>query len=167
MPDLFTYAGNIESLVDLQHQGNVACERADGCDRATVSALLDRGRPRGLVHFTAESQVGRSIDAPLAVVRTNVWSAFELLESARTYFAPRCAADTVAFRFPHVSRDELFGSLGPNEAAFKEMDSYTPSSLYAASKEASDHFVHAWHHTGALPALTTNYSNNYGPHQFP
>ncbi len=165
--DALTYAGNLESLADLRGDPRFGFERVDICDRATVAALLARHQPRALLHFAAESHVDRSIDGPGAFVRTNIQGTFELLEAARAYRAGLAAPDAAAFRFLHVSTDEVFGSLGPDDAPFRETTPYAPNSPYAASKAASDHLVRAWHHTYGLPVLTTNCSNNYGPYQFP
>ena len=165
--DALTYAGNLESLADLRGDPRFGFERVDICDRATVVALLARHQPRALLHFAAESHVDRSIDGPGAFVRTNIQGTFELLEAARAYRAGLAAPDAAAFRFLHVSTDEVFGSLGPDDAPFRETTPYAPNSPYAASKAASDHLVRAWHHTYGLPVLTTNCSNNYGPYQFP
>jgi dTDP-glucose 4,6-dehydratase len=144
--------------------------RGDITDRALVDSLLARHRPRAIVHFAAESHVDRSIHGPEAFLRTNIHGTFVLLEAARHYWeslrgdAPEAHA---AFRFLHVSTDEVYGSLGADDPAFTETNPYQPNSPYSASKAASDHLVRAWHHTYGLPVLTTNCSNNYGPFQFP
>ena len=129
--------------------------------------LLQRERPRAIVHFAAESHVDRSILGPDDFVRTNVNGTFSLLEEARAYWSSLPEADRERFRFLHVSTDEVYGSLGPDDAAFSETTPYAPNSPYSASKAASDHLVRAYHHTYGLPTLTTNCSNNYGPYQFP
>ncbi len=165
--DALTYAGNLESLADLRADPRLDFERVDICERAAVQDLLGRHQPRALVHFAAESHVDRSIDGPGAFIRTNVQGTFELLEAARAYHAGLQPARAAAFRFLHVSTDEVYGSLGPQDAPFRETTAYAPNSPYAASKAASDHLVRAWHHTYGLPVLTTNCSNNYGPYQFP
>ncbi len=165
--DALTYAGNLESLGDVRADSRFGFERVDICDRASVDALLRRHRPRALLHFAAESHVDRSIEGPGAFVRTNIQGTFELLESARAYHAQLAADEAAAFRFLHVSTDEVYGSLGEHDAPFRETTPYAPNSPYAASKAASDHLVRAWHHTYGLPVLTTNCSNNYGPYQFP
>jgi len=165
--DALTYAGNLESLVPAAGDPRYHFERVDICDRATVAALLARHRPRAILHFAAESHVDRSIHGPGDFIRTNVQGTFELLETARAYWAELPAADKAAFRFLHVSTDEVYGSLGPTDPAFTETTPYAPNSPYSASKAASDHLVRAWHHTYGLPVLTTNCSNNYGPYQFP
>jgi dTDP-glucose 4,6-dehydratase len=129
--------------------------------------LLRREQPRTIVHFAAESHVDRSIHGPDDFVRTNVNGTFSLLEEARAYWSALPEADRSSFRFLHVSTDEVYGSLGPDDAAFSETTPYAPNSPYSASKAASDHLVRAYHHTYGLPVLTTNCSNNYGPYQFP
>jgi dTDP-glucose 4,6-dehydratase len=136
-------------------------------DPAVVDALLKQHRPRAIINFAAESHVDRSIHAPAAFIETNVVGTFKLLESVRAYWAQLPADEQAAFRFLHVSTDEVYGSLGPNDAAFSETTPYAPNSPYSASKAASDHLVRAYHHTYGLPVLTTNCSNNYGPLQFP
>ncbi len=165
--DALTYAGNLESLGDVRADARFGFERVDICERATVDALLRRHRPRALLHFAAESHVDRSIEGPGAFVRTNIQGTFELLEATRAYHAQLGADEAAAFRFLHVSTDEVYGSLGEHDAPFRETTPYAPNSPYAASKAASDHLVRAWHHTYGLPVLTTNCSNNYGPYQFP
>ena len=165
--DALNYAGNLESLADLRSDARFGFERVDICDRPAVAALLARHQPRALLHFAAESHVDRSIDGPGAFVRTNIQGTFELLEAARAYRAGLDGARAEAFRFLHVSTDEVFGSLAPEDPPFSESTPYAPNSPYAASKAASDHLVRAWHHTYGLPVLTTNCSNNYGPYQFP
>ena len=147
--------------------------RRTGFNRATSSTaiwsanLLQRERPRAIVHFAAESHVDRSIHGPDDFVRTNVNGTFSLLEEARAYWSSLPEAERNAFRFLHVSTDEVYGSLGPDDAPFSETTPYAPNSPYSASKAASDHLVRAYHHTYGLPTLTTNCSNNYGPYQFP
>jgi dTDP-glucose 4,6-dehydratase len=138
--------------------------QGDICDRALVRELLRTHRPRAIVHFAAESHVDRSITGPAEFVQTNVVGTWTLLEEARAYWE---ANKDPAFRFLHVSTDEVYGSLGAEEPAFTEETPYAPNSPYAASKAASDHLVRAYHHTYGLPTLTTNCSNNYGPRQFP
>jgi dTDP-glucose 4,6-dehydratase len=141
-------------------QGNIT-------DRSLVDQLLATHRPRAIVHFAAESHVDRSIHGPGAFMKTNVEGTFTLLEAARGYWAGLNDAEKTAFRFLHVSTDEVYGSLGPQDAPFTEKHPYEPNSPYSASKAASDHLVRAWHHTYGLPVLTTNCSNNYGPFHFP
>jgi dTDP-glucose 4,6-dehydratase len=141
--------------------------KGDIGDRALVARLLREHRPRAIVHFAAESHVDRSIHGPADFVETNVNGTFALLEEARIYWSDLQEAEKSAFRFLHVSTDEVYGSLGANDPAFTETTPYAPNSPYAASKAASDHLVRAYHHTYGLPTLTTNCSNNYGPYQFP
>jgi dTDP-glucose 4,6-dehydratase len=165
--DLLTYAGNPENLASLEGDARHLLVRGDICDAELVAALLERHRPRAIVHFAAESHVDRSIVAPEAFLRTNVHGTYVLLDQAKKYWSGLNQADKGAFRFLHVSTDEVYGSLGPDDAAFSETTAYAPNSPYAASKAASDHLVRAYHHTFGLPVLTTNCSNNYGPFQFP
>jgi dTDP-glucose 4,6-dehydratase len=165
--DKLTYAGNLRNLGSLQGDRRHSFVRGDICDRALVAELLKRHRPRAIVHFAAESHVDRSISGPAAFVETNVTGTFCLLEEARTFFGALSPADKETFRFLHVSTDEVYGSLGPDDPAFTETTPYAPNSPYAASKASSDHLVRAYQHTYGLPTLTTNCSNNYGPHQFP
>ncbi|MBD5803003.1 dTDP-glucose 4,6-dehydratase [Azoarcus sp. Aa7] len=165
--DALTYAGNLENLAALQGDRRHIFVQGDICDRALLDRLLAEYRPRALVHFAAESHVDRSIHGPAAFVRTNVEGTFTLLEAARAYWSALDGAEQAAFRFLHVSTDEVYGSLGPNDPPFAETKAFEPNSPYSASKAASDHLVRAWHHTYGLPVLTTNCSNNYGPYQFP
>ncbi len=165
--DKLTYAGNLDNLADVQGDDRFGFERADICDRDRIVALLAQRRPRAIVHFAAESHVDRSIHGPGEFVRTNVTGTFELLEAARAYWSELQANDRKAFRFLHVSTDEVYGSLGADDPAFSETTPYAPNSPYAASKAAADHLVRAYHHTYGLPTLTGNCSNNYGPFQFP
>jgi dTDP-glucose 4,6-dehydratase len=164
--DKLTYAGNLESLEDVAAHPLFRFVRGDICDRQLVRALFAEEKPDVVINLAAESHVDRSIDAPADFVNTNVLGVFELLEAARAHHAslPRAARD--AFRFLHVSTDEVFGSLGPS-GFFSESTRYAPSSPYSASKAAGDHLTRAWFHTYGLPTLTTNCSNNYGPFQFP
>jgi dTDP-glucose 4,6-dehydratase len=165
--DLLTYAGNPASLDSLDSNERHRLVRGDICDAACVRSLLREHWPRAIVHFAAESHVDRSIAGPEAFIRTNVEGTFRLLEEAKTYWFGLDAAEKQAFRFLHVSTDEVYGSLGPGDPAFSEATPYAPNSPYAASKAASDHLVRAYHQTFGLPVLTTNCSNNYGPFQFP
>ena len=165
--DKLTYAGNLKNLDSIAGDARHVFVQGDICDRALVRGLLARHRPRALVHFAAESHVDRSIDGPAEFVRTNVVGTFSLLEEARSYFEKLEDGERSAFRFLHVSTDEVYGSLGPADPAFTEEAAYAPNSPYSASKAGSDHLVRAYHHTYGLPALTTNCSNNYGPYQFP
>ncbi len=165
--DKLTYAGNLDNLAALEGDARLSFRRLDINDREAVAALLAEHRPRALLHFAAESHVDRSIHGPGEFVRTNVNGTFELLEAVRAWWTPLPAASRDAFRFLHVSTDEVYGSLGPDEPAFSETTPYAPNSPYSASKAASDHLVRAYHHTYGLPTLTGNCSNNYGPLQFP
>jgi len=165
--DLLTYAGNLENLASLRDDPRHVFVRGDIGDAGLVAQLLARHRPRAIVHFAAESHVDRSIHGPEDFIQTNVVGTFRLLEAARAYWGGLDAADRAAFRFLHVSTDEVYGSLGKDEPAFSESRRYEPNSPYSASKAASDHLVRAYHHTYGLPALTTNCSNNYGPYHFP
>jgi dTDP-glucose 4,6-dehydratase len=165
--DALTYAGNLRNLAALQDDPRHIFVRGDIGDRALVDQLLAKHRPRAIVHFAAESHVDRSIHGPGEFMRTNVQGTFTLLEAARAYWAALPEAERAAFRFHHVSTDEVYGSLKPGAPAFTETHPYEPNSPYSASKAASDHLVRAWHHTYGLPVVTTNCSNNYGPYHFP
>jgi dTDP-glucose 4,6-dehydratase len=164
--DKLTYAGNLASLADVSANPRFVFVRADIADRAAVEPLFREHRPRWLVNLAAETHVDRSIDGPRAFLATNVAGTFELLEAARTFLGEADAPTRAAFRFLHVSTDEVYGSLGP-AGLFTETTAYAPNSPYAASKAAADHFVRAYHETYGLPAITTNCSNNYGPYQYP
>jgi len=161
--DLLTYAGNRESVDDLDSERHIFV-RGDIGDRALVKRLLAEHQPAGIVHFAAESHVDRSIDDPTSFIRTNVVGTQVMLDSALDYWR---AAGRDDFRFVHVSTDEVYGTLGPDDAAFDERHRYAPNSPYAASKAAADHLARAWHRTYGLPVMITNCSNNYGPYQFP
>jgi dTDP-glucose 4,6-dehydratase len=165
--DALTYAGNMENLAALDGDARHVFVHGDIRDRALIDRLLAEHRPRALLHFAAESHVDRSIHGPAAFVRTNVEGTFTLLEAARAYWNGLPDGEKAAFRFHHVSTDEVYGSLTPDEPAFTETHLYQPNSPYSASKAASDHLVRAWFHTYGLPVLTTNCSNNYGPFHFP
>ncbi len=165
--DKLTYAGNVHNLASVLENNRYQFVQGDICDRDVVRQLLQKHQPRAVVHFAAESHVDRSIRGPEEFVRTNVDGTFALLEEVRGYWAVLEESDRGRFRFLHVSTDEVFGSLGPNDAPFCETTPYAPNSPYAASKAASDHLVRAYHHTYGLPTLTTNCSNNYGRFQFP
>jgi dTDP-glucose 4,6-dehydratase len=165
--DKLTYAGNLDNLQGMSECGELLFERLDICEVERVLTLLRKHRPAALLHFAAESHVDRSILGPAEFVRTNINGTFALLEAARAYWNELGAAERDAFRFLHVSTDEVYGSLGPEDPAFSEHTPYAPNSPYAASKAAADHLVRAYHHTYGLPTLTTNCSNNYGPYQFP
>jgi len=165
--DKLTYAGNLENLASLRDNARHVFVRADICDPQRIPEVLAQYRPRAIVHFAAESHVDRSIHSPGAFIETNVRGTFNLLEAARAYWGSLEQGDKEAFRFLHVSTDEVYGSLGPDDAPFTETTPYAPNSPYSASKAASDHLVRAYHHTYGLPVLTTNCSNNYGPYHFP
>lgn len=165
--DKLTYAGNPETLASLHGDARHQLVQGDIGDAALVSRLLAEHKPRAVVNFAAESHVDRSIHGPGEFIQTNIVGTFRLLESVRAYWAELPEADKKAFRFLHVSTDEVYGTLSQNEPAFAETHRYEPNSPYSASKAASDHLVRAWHHTYGLPVLTTNCSNNYGPYHFP
>ncbi len=165
--DKLTYAGNLENLAALQGDSRHIFVQGDIGDRALVDRLLAEHRPRAILNFAAESHVDRSIHGPEDFIQTNVVGTFHLLESARGYWQGLPDDERQAFRFLHVSTDEVYGSLGPTDPPFSETTPYAPNSPYSASKAASDHLVRAYHHTYGLPTLTTNCSNNYGPYQFP
>ncbi len=165
--DKLTYAGNLENLAALEGDARHVFVQGDICDRALVDRLLQQYQPRALVHFAAESHVDRSIHGPGEFMRTNVEGTFALLEAARAYWSGLSGEARDAFRFHHVSTDEVYGSLSPEAAPFTETHPYEPNSPYSASKAASDHLVRAWHHTYGLPVSTSNCSNNYGPFHFP
>ena len=165
--DKLTYAGNLENLAALEGDARHVFVRGDIGDRALMDRLLAEHRPRVIVHFAAESHVDRSIHGPGEFIRTNIDGTFTLLEAVRGYWGALNKAAQEGFRFLHISTDEVYGTLGPADAAFTETTAYAPNSPYSASKAASDHLVRAYHHTYGLPVLTTNCSNNYGPFQFP
>jgi dTDP-glucose 4,6-dehydratase len=157
--DKLTYAGNLGNLESLRNDSRHVFVQGDIGDRALVRKLLNEYKPRAIVHFAAESHVDRSIAGPAAFIETNVVGTFSLLEEARVF--------SREIRFLHVSTDEVYGSLGPDDPAFSETTPYAPNSPYSASKAAADHLVRAYHHTYGLATLTTNCSNNFGPYQFP
>ena len=165
--DALTYAGNLHNLDAIKGDARHVFVQGDICDRALVERLLAEHKPRALLHLAAESHVDRSIHGPGEFMRTNVMGTFTLLEAVRGYWSALPGADKAAFRFHHVSTDEVYGSLAPGAPAFTEDHTYEPNSPYSASKAASDHLVRAWHHTYGLPVVTTNCSNNYGPFHFP
>jgi dTDP-glucose 4,6-dehydratase len=164
--DKLTYAGNLDSLQPVIGESRHKFVQGDVADVALVRELLRTERPSAVIHLAAESHVDRSIDGPAAFVQTNVVGTFAMLEAARDHWKSLPAGEKEAFRFLHVSTDEVFGSLG-DEGAFTETTPYSPRSPYSASKAASDHLVRAYFHTYGLPTLITNCSNNYGPYQFP
>jgi dTDP-glucose 4,6-dehydratase len=165
--DKLTYAGNLANLASLAGEARHVFVKGDIADAALLARLFADHRPRAVVHFAAESHVDRSIHGPAAFVQTNVVGTFELLEAARAYWQGLAGEARAAFRFLHVSTDEVYGSLSETDPAFSETTPYSPNSPYSASKAASDHLVRAYRHTYGLPVLTTNCSNNYGPFQFP
>lgn len=165
--DKLTYAGNLENLASLQGDARHVFVQGDMGDRALVERLLAEHQPRAVLNFAAESHVDRSIHGPEDFIQTNIVGTFRLLEAVRAYWSALPEAKKTAFRFLHVSTDEVYGTLGPDDPPFAETNRYEPNSPYSASKAASDHLVRAWHHTYGLPVLTTNCSNNYGPYHFP
>jgi dTDP-glucose 4,6-dehydratase len=164
--DKLTYAGNLDTLRSVQHDPRHIFVQGDIADRELIAGLLREHKVDAIVNFAAESHVDRSIDGPAAFIETNIVGTFNLLDCTREYWRGLAPDTQRAFRFLHVSTDEVYGSLGPT-GAFTETTPYAPNSPYSASKAASDHLVRAWHHTYGLPVLTTNCSNNYGPYQFP
>jgi len=165
--DKLTYAGNLHNLESISADRRYSFAQGDIGDRGVVRHLLETQQPGAIVHFAAESHVDRSIRGPEDFIRTNVDGTFALLEETRAYWSALPEEERKLFRFLHVSTDEVYGSLGPDDPAFSETTPYAPNSPYAASKAASDHLVRAYHHTYGLPVLTTNCSNNYGRFQFP
>jgi dTDP-glucose 4,6-dehydratase len=165
--DKLTYAGNLNNLTPLGGDQRHIFVHGDINDRALLRELFAQRQPRAVLHFAAESHVDRSILGPEEFIRTNVTGTFSLLEESRAYWSKLDAVKQQAFRFLHVSTDEVYGSLGPRDPAFTESTPYSPNSPYSASKAAADHLVRAYHHTYGLPTLITNCSNNFGPRQFP
>ncbi len=165
--DKLTYAGNLENLVSLKDDSRHIFAQGDINDRERVTKLLSQHQPRAIIHFAAESHVDRSIHGPGEFIQTNINGTFSLLEEVRAYWQGLQGEERSAFRFLHVSTDEVYGSLGPDDPPFTETTAYAPNSPYSASKAASDHLVRAYHHTYGMPTLTTNCSNNYGAFQFP
>ncbi|MGI9142086.1 MAG: dTDP-glucose 4,6-dehydratase [Fluviibacter sp.] len=165
--DLLTYAGNLENLKELEGDPRYQFVFGNIGDRNLVANLLADTKPRAVINFAAESHVDRSIHGPGDFIQTNIVGTFNLLESVRGYWNELPEAEKAAFRFLHVSTDEVYGSLSKEDPPFSETNQYEPNSPYSASKAASDHLVRAWHHTYGLPVLTTNCSNNYGPYHFP
>ena len=165
--DKQTYAGNPENLSDYEDHPGYVFEHSDICDQTSLESILMENEVEAVVNFAAESHVDRSIDGPEPFVQTNVVGTLRLLEATKTFLS-ECKADRQkAFRFLHVSTDEVYGSLTSEDPAFCESTPYAPNSPYSASKAAADHLVRAYHHTFGIPVLTTNCSNNYGPYQFP
>ena len=165
--DKLTYAGNLETLAAVQDDPRHIFVQGDIGDAQLVSRLLAEHQPRAILNFAAESHVDRSIHGPEDFIQTNIVGTFHLLECARAYYNGLQGQAKEAFRFLHVSTDEVYGTLAPDAPAFTEQHRYEPNSPYSASKAASDHLVRAYHHTYGLPVLTTNCSNNYGPYHFP
>jgi dTDP-glucose 4,6-dehydratase len=165
--DKLTYAGNLENLASLQGGVRHTFVQGDLVDRARVDALLAQHRPRAVLHFAAESHVDRSIHGPEDFIQTNIVGTFRLLEAVRAYWSGLPEEEKNAFRFLHVSTDEVYGTLSKEAPPFAEANAYEPISPNSASKAASDHLVRAWHHTYGLSVVTTNCSNNYGPFHFP
>ncbi|EGR0922746.1 dTDP-glucose 4,6-dehydratase [Vibrio parahaemolyticus] len=165
--DKLTYAGNLESLVDVADSDRYYFEQVDICDRTELDRVFSEHQPDMVMHLAAESHVDRSIDGPAAFIETNVMGTYHLLEAARQYWSSLEEANKSAFRFHHISTDEVYGDLEGTNDLFTETTSYAPSSPYSASKASSDHLVRAWQRTYGLPTLVTNCSNNYGPYHFP
>ncbi|CAA6603039.1 dTDP-D-glucose-4,6-dehydratase [Rhodospirillaceae bacterium LM-1] len=165
--DALTYAANLDSLKAVAKHERYAFEQADIRDSAAIRSILDKHQPDAIMHLAAESHVDRSIDGPAEFIDTNITGTYRLLEEALDYWRALTGEKKACFRFHHVSTDEVFGSLGPNDPAFTENTPYRPRSPYSASKAASDHLALAWHHTYGLPVVLSNCSNNYGPFQFP
>ena len=165
--DKLTYAGNLATLDSLKSDSRHIFIHGDIGDHALVTRLLKDHQPRAIVNFAAESHVDRSIHGPAEFVQTNIVGTFNLLECARAYWNDLDGVKKAAFRFHHVSTDEVYGSLSASDPAFTETNPYEPNSPYSASKAASDHLVRAWFHTYGFPVLTSNCSNNYGPYHFP
>ena len=165
--DKLTYAGNLESLLSVSDSPRYAFEKVDVCDRPTLDEVLQRHQPDAIMHLAAESHVDRSIDGPAAFMETNIIGTYTLLEAARQYWNALDDTAQQAFRFHHISTDEVYGDLDGPEDLFTETTPYAPSSPYSASKASSDHLVRAWLRTYGFPALITNCSNNYGPYHFP
>lgn len=165
--DKLTYAGNLASLAPVAQSDRYAFERADIGDRAAMDRILAQYQPDAIMHLAAESHVDRSIDGPAAFIQTNIVGTYTLLEAARAYWITLPATRRAAFRFHHISTDEVYGDLQGPQDLFREDTPYAPSSPYSASKASSDHLVRAWLRTYGLPVLVTNCSNNYGPYHFP
>ncbi|MEZ8028399.1 dTDP-glucose 4,6-dehydratase [Enterovibrio norvegicus] len=165
--DKLTYAGNLESLGSVSNDPRYTFEQGDICDRDFVEQVFVTHRPDVIMHLAAESHVDRSIDGPSEFIQTNVIGTYTLLEASRAYWTELKPVQKAAFRFHHISTDEVYGDLDSTEDLFTETTSYSPSSPYSASKASSDHLVRAWHRTFGLPTLVTNCSNNYGPYHFP
>lgn len=165
--DKLTYAGNLESLKEIDQHSNYEFKQIDICDTEQITAAIDAFQPNSIMHLAAESHVDRSIDGPAAFIQTNIVGTYTLLEAARKYWMGLDAEAQQNFRFHHISTDEVYGDLEGTTDLFTETTSYAPSSPYSASKASSDHLVRAWHRTYGLPVIVTNCSNNYGPYHFP
>ena len=165
--DKLTYAGNLESLEPVSHHPRYAFEQVDICDRAALDRVFAEHQPDAVMHLAAESHVDRSIDGPAAFIETNIVGTYTLLEAARAYWHDMPSEKKAAFRFHHISTDEVYGDLHGTDDLFTETTPYAPSSPYSASKASSDHLVRAWLRTYGLPTIVTNCSNNYGPYHFP
>ncbi len=165
--DKLTYTGNLETLNSIKNDPRYHFFQGDICDKSFIINVLNDLRPRAVINFAAESHVDRSIHGPGDFIQTNIVGTFNLLESTRAYWNELPQDQKSSFRFLHVSTDEVYGSLGPNDPPFTENHPYQPNSPYSASKAASDHLIRAWFHTFGFPVLTTNCSNNYGPYHFP
>ena len=165
--DKLTYAGNLESLTEIDQHSNYEFKQIDICNTEQITAAIDAFRPDAIMHLAAESHVDRSIDGPAAFIQTNIVGTYTLLEAARKYWMGLDAEAQQNFRFHHISTDEVYGDLEGTTDLFTETTSYAPSSPYSASKASSDHLVRAWHRTYGLPVIVTNCSNNYGPYHFP
>ncbi|EHG1331571.1 dTDP-glucose 4,6-dehydratase [Vibrio vulnificus] len=165
--DKLTYAGNLESLASVVNSDRYAFEQVDICDRAELDRVFSVHQPDAVMHLAAESHVDRSIDGPAAFIETNIVGTYTLLETARSYWNSLPCERKAAFRFHHISTDEVYGDLEGTDDLFTETTSYAPSSPYSASKASSDHLVRAWLRTYGLPTIVTNCSNNYGPYHFP
>jgi dTDP-glucose 4,6-dehydratase len=165
--DKLTYAGNLESLSEVSSHARYAFEQVDICDRVALERVFSQHQPDAVMHLAAESHVDRSIDGPAAFIETNIVGTYILLEVARGYWSQLDDANKAAFRFHHISTDEVYGDLEGTDDLFTEETSYAPSSPYSASKASSDHLVRAWLRTYGFPTIVTNCSNNYGPYHFP
>jgi len=165
--DKLTYAGNLASLTEVSGHKDFEFEQVDICDRAAIDAMFEKHQPAGIMHLAAESHVDRSIDGPGEFIKTNIDGTYTLLEASRAFLETLDDEGKSAFRFHHISTDEVYGDLEGVDDLFTEETSYDPSSPYSASKAASDHLVRAWGRTFGLPVLVTNCSNNYGPRHFP
>ncbi|WP_419224977.1 dTDP-glucose 4,6-dehydratase [Acinetobacter sp. A2] len=165
--DKLTYAGNLESLASVQNHERYTFSQTDICDRVALDQLFENFKPDAVMHLAAESHVDRSISGPADFIETNIIGTYQLLEATRQYWNSLVESQKLAFRFHHISTDEVYGDLEGTDDLFLETTPYAPSSPYSASKASSDHLVRAWHRTYGLPVVITNCSNNYGPYHFP